>query len=1187
MSTELGEDTRAAFPHHGEAVDSRTPALPADPDAFFAKFGTDQITARVQFKLLIPLIAEARASVLAGWRDALPRGVMSKKTFDAHMNDAVADALGVDRPEVARSGGKAQRKGDPSKPGTVEAGKPKREKSQAQELVALAHEMFELGITTEGRPFVVPRRGPRVAQWMRGGSFVGKLAVGLHQRTGMVCSSNARGDALHLLTAQAESADRVELTQRVARHGEDLVLDLGDDTGRVVVITPGGWMIEDRSPVLFARSLQTLALPTPVRGGSLDALWSTVNVAPASRELYIADVLSYLFPHMDHPILDLSGEAGAGKTTTARNTARLIDPSAAPLARMPRDEKDLDIVASQSYVLAFDNISRIEDWQSDALCAFCTGISAVRRELYTDSGLALLKVRLCAILTSIDYGTPKADLGQRLLPIRLSPLPEGDRRDEEQIDLAFAAAHPGVLGVLLDLAAAVLAEMPAVDEAVERGSVRLPRLAGFGKVCAALDQACSSDRLATYREVLDEQAVDVATEDEVATAIRQFTREHDGWQGTPTELHTALTQGKFRSRFWPETAATFGKRVSLVIGSLRKVGIDVQKTRPGRGRDRHAEYVLSVIPNPPTDDGPRGEPDPGPADDGPAPSGGAESSTPAALAEVTPDTPAPDAEPSSTDLGTGLDAETPCETAEAASTGPTPCPVCSTAGPWCGSGTMAEDEEPCIVCAQPTLMRSLCGAPRHAHLDRKPTEWPDTDASTAALPDPHEQAPTTAERTRTAPARRGSVKAEPRRGLHLYGVLDGEALTIVSDRRAGPPEPLGEDYPANAAGCVALARRLHLEAMWVHESALSRLDVTGVAESGWEVHGRGDPDAVELAVPARADNTWADAGTGRELAAGLAAYESALSIRFRVSPAATGLSLLGMLHKRKGAVPLVTPETLPPAEVCDTERALSWCRVLTDTERGHRYVHGLDKHGAYLGAASDLIVGLGDAEHVTDHVGFNSKVPGVWRVSAFGPAPGRDARLPHVGIGDPASSMWRSTATLAYAAEQGAEVTVREAWVWPSKGKPLSPFYRRCREGRMRLTGRAAAGEPGCALALSVLKETYSATLGGALASRATGERDTPGSLYRPDWRSALVARARVNLLRNVDKHGVHPFAADVDQFFFTSDSPDPASVGLPMGDGLGEYGAKTAAELDDAIRTAAEGGRLRPLLTALGVRGE
>jgi len=585
-----------------------------------------------------------------------------------------------------------------------------------------------------------------------------------------------------------------------------------------------------------------------------------------------------------------------------------------------------------------------------------------------------------------------------------------------------------------------------------------------------------------------------------------------------------------------------------------------------------------------------GDPEAGPGDDGPAPSG-AGPGTSAALTAVTPDTPAPapapDAEQSSTDPGTGLGTDTRDEAVEAASTDPAPCPPCSAAGPWCGPGTTAEAEQPCILCARLTLMRSRCGAPRHAHPDWKHTEQSEPGMSAAARPDPHGQATATAERTRTAPARRGSVKAEPRRGLHLYGVLDGDALTIVSDRRAGPPEPLGDDYPASAAACVALARQLHLEAIWVHESALSRLDMTRVAESGWEVHGRGDPDAVELAVPARADNTWADAGTGRELAAGLAAYESALSIRFRVSPAATGLSLLGMLHKRKGAVALVTPETLPPTEVCDTERALSWCRALTDTERGHCYVHGLDKHGAYLGAASDLIVGLGDAEHITDHVGFNPKVPGVWRVPEFGAAPGRDDRLPHPWIGDPAGSMWRSTATLGYAAEQGAEVTVSEAWVWPKAGKPLSPFYKRCRDGRARLMGRAAAGEPGCALALSVLKETYSATLGGALASRATGERDTPGSLYRPDWRSALVARARVNLLRNVDKHGVQPFAADVDQFFFTSDSPDPASVGLPMGDGLGEYGAKTAAELDDAVRVAAEGGRVRPLLTALGVRGE
>jgi len=1143
--------------------------LPDDPDDFFAKFGGDQITARAQLKLLFPLLAEARRGVLASWKEALPRRVMTQKNFDDHMHDAVADLLGVDGSEVGRPGDKAQRNSDSPKP--VEAGKPKREKSQAQELVALAHEMFDLGITTEGRPFVVPRRGPRVAQWMRGGSFMGQLAVRLHQKSGIVCSSNARGDALHLLTAQAEPTERVELTQRVARHGEDLVLDLGDATGRVVVITAVGWTIEDRSPVLFARSLQTLPLPTPIRGGSLDALWPTVNVAPVSRELYIAAVLSYFFPHLDHPIMNLSDEAGAGKTTTARNTARLIDPSAAPLARMPRDEKDLDIVASQSYVLTFDNISRIEEWQSDALCAFCTGTSAVRRELYTDSGLALLKIRLCMILTSIDYGTPKADLGQRLLPIRLSPLAEGDRRDEEQIDRAFAAAHPEVLGVLLDLAAAALAAIPVVDAAVERGSVRLPRLAGFGKVCAALDQASNSDRLATYREALDEQAIDVATDDEVATAIRKFTREHHRWQGTPTELHTVLTKGQFRSRFWPETVATFGKRVSLVIGSLRKVGIDVQKTRPGRGRDRHAEYVLSVILDSPTDDGPRGEPDPGgPGVDGPAPGGGAA-----------------DAKQSGTLPGTGANTDTPGAAAEAASTEPVPCPVCSVDGEWCGRGAAAVDKESCILCGQPTIVRSACGAARHAHLDGvRPAEQVNADTSIATRPDPHRQAPATPEHAHTPRTRGGPATTQPRRGLHLYGVLDSDALIIVADRRAGPSEPLGDDYPATAAGCIALARRLNLEALWVHESALSKLDVTAVAESGWEVHGRGDPDAVELAVPARADNTWADAGTGRELAAALAAYEATLGIRFRVSPAATGLSLLGMLHNRKGAVPLVTPKTLPAAEVCDTERALSWCRPLTDTERGHRYVHGLDKHGAYLGAASDLIVGLGDAEHVTD-CQFDPAVPGVWRVPEFGPVSGRDDRLPHPAIGDPAGSLWRSTPTLAYAAEQGAEFTVAEAWVWPSKGKPLSPFYKRCRDGRTQLMDHAARGEQGCALALSILKETYAATLGGALASRATGARDTPGSLYRPDWRSALVARARVNLLRNIDKHGVYPFAADVDQFFFTSNSLDPASVGLPMGDGLGEYGPKTTAELNDDARVAAESGRVRSLLTALGVRGE
>lgn len=1071
-------------------------------------------------------------------------------------------------------------------------------RTQASTLVDLAHELYELGVTEAGQTFAVPRTGPRVVRPLRNGrpSLMGALGVELHRRSGgkVVASANARKDALDHLSAEAEGQPKRPLAARVARPADDvLVLDLGDETGRAVVITPRGWEVVAQSPVLFQRTPQTLPLPVPETGGSLDPLWPLVNVAPASRDLYLAAVLSYLIPRMDHPILDLSGEAGAGKTTTALNTARLLDPSAAPLAKMPSREQDLDVVASQSYVLAFDNLSKIEEWQSDSLCAFVTGVSSVRRELYSDAGLSLLKVRLCAILTSIDVGTPKPDLAQRLLPVRLSVISDAARRDEEKIDQAFAAVHPTVLGALLDLAVVMLRELPAVDEAVERGEVRLPRLAGFGRVCAALDRALGTNRLAAYRGLMTDQAVDAATEDEVASAVREFvqalaagSREHHGWdrsagcwRGTPTELHAALSGSAFRSKFWPATAATFGKRVSVMVGPLRSMGVEVRQDRAGT-RTRTKSYVLSLI-------------------------------TPGGLSQVS---------PQCDDLGQGVgtvsaetapapqpEATTPApeRPAPAPVTDPVPagsrtaCAVCAGSGPSCGLGEVAEASAPCVRCGAETHVRARCGTARHndcrpgGGASPRPAPGPQTPPERPAgpaAPKSPAKAPARSER----PSGASRARTGPRRGAHLYGVLDRETLTVVTDRRPGPSEPLDAAYPENLPGCVALARAHNLEALWVHDSALDRLGVPDGDEPpegvlAWEVHDRGEPEAVELALPLwlRGTSTWADAESGRELAGALAAYEGALGMRFRTAPAATALALLGMLHKRTGARRLITPAALPELDVCASERPLSWCRELTEAEQSARWVIGLDKHGAYPGVTKSLTLGMGDPEHHPDGR-FDPARPGRHRVVDVTAAPERDPRLPDPMIGVARDGVWRCTETLRYAAEQGARFTVAESYVWPDSAKPLAMFGERVRTGRTDLSARAGS-DPAAALALAALKETYAA-LGGALSSRTTADRETPGALYRPDWNATMIAKARVNILRNLDKIEARPFAANVDEMFFAVDSPDPAAIGLPMGDAFGQWAEKTPAvpmgDVADAVQQGARRGRPAPLLRALDARG-
>jgi len=451
---------------------------------------------------------------------------------------------------------------------------------------------------------------------------------------------------------------------------------------------------------------------------------------------------------------------------------------------------------------------------------------------------------------------------------------------------------------------------------------------------------------------------------------------------------------------------------------------------------------------------------------------------------------------------------------------------------------------------------------------RDTTPQPAKDATPAHIP--------TSEPVSQPPAQ-PAASSQPRRGLHLYGVIGKDGLTIVTDRRAGPTEPLGT---VDADTVAAMAHRLNLEAVWIHVS----WPESHKYGNGWTTVPMGSTDAIEVCVPhvLIGGSTWAAPRSGRELAQALAAFEAAVGFRFRTTPATTGLSMLGMLHHRKGANPLVDPGPLP--DVLDDERALRWSRPLTDAERGHRYVHGLDKHGAYLAAAADLAVGVGKPGHI-EGGRFDPRVPGVWKISGVWRHGDytRHPDLPSALCGDPRSTGWRSTPTLVYASEQGVNFEVEEAWVWPKASKPLTTFYTRFRDGRTWLM--ADKSEPG-RIALAVLKEVYAATLGGALAANRTGARAVPGALYRPDWRSFIVARARVNLLRNMDKHGVFPFAVNVDEMLFTSDSPDPASVGLPLGDGLGEYGVNHYLEPTepqwDQIFRAAHAGRTNDLLTAI-----
>ena len=237
---------------------------------------------------------------------------------------------------------------------------------------------------------------------------------------------------------------------RVAEFEGAIYLDLANSSWQAVEITADGWRVVEEPPVRFRRSKATMPLPVPEAGGEIDELRRFVNATDEGWSLYCSWLVAALRPTGPYPVLDLVGEQGSAKSTTARIARMVTDPNKALLHSPPSDERNLMIAAANSRVLAFDNLSHIPQWLSDALCRLATGGGFAHRALYTDAEELVLEAQRPVILTAIGENFRRSDLLDRELMINLPTISEEARVPEKRFWEEFEAARPRILGALLD-----------------------------------------------------------------------------------------------------------------------------------------------------------------------------------------------------------------------------------------------------------------------------------------------------------------------------------------------------------------------------------------------------------------------------------------------------------------------------------------------------------------------------------------------------------------------------------------------------------------------------------------------------------------------------------------------------------------------------------------------------------------
>jgi hypothetical protein len=469
-------------------------------------------------------------------------------------------------------------------------------RTQRDEVLQIAETGGLLWHDADRQAFATIQRGGHRETWnVRSRDYKLYLVAEYRRRHGRVPAGQAIHEALDAIEAAALDGAEHEAFVRVAgddlKSPEKIYLDLVDESRSVVEIDADGWQIISNPPVHFFRPKGLRGLPSPKRsnvGAGIRKLRALVNVTGDAFILYVSWMFACLWPSGPYTILVLTGEHGTAKTTAAEVARESTDPGKVKIAGPPRNEENMIISARNRRVMVYDNFSKMPGWLADALCRMATGAGLETRALYTDNDQNLIAVERPVVITAIpEFVASRADFADRTLCLVLEPIPEDQRRTEEEIWAAFEVAAPEILGSLLAGVSLALRERRRIAAAMKQK----PRMADFAALAEAAAPAfgwTAADFRRAYKGNQQEAVDRVLEADPVAEAINEFARQAYGWgertwEGTMTalleEIGRLVAEETRRERSWPKDATRLSGRLRRAAPALRTKGITMKFVR--------------------------------------------------------------------------------------------------------------------------------------------------------------------------------------------------------------------------------------------------------------------------------------------------------------------------------------------------------------------------------------------------------------------------------------------------------------------------------------------------------------------------------------------------------------------------------------------------------------------------------
>jgi len=490
----------------------------------------------------------------------------------------------------------------------IELGYPEKDQSVKEMLLSISDEQ-ELWHTKNDTAYVtIVENGHKENLLLQGRKFRKWLSRALRNAKGKTPSKNMLDEVLMALEAEATfDGKEHDVFYRVAYAEGKLYLDTGRDDWSVIEVRADGWEVKADSPIRFARSNSVRPLVIPDPDGDIELLKKYIPCESEDEfKLLVGLVLGIYAPHKPYPIGVFTGLAGCGKTTRARAVIRLTDPSAAELVTAPKDDRDVLASTSTRWLTTFDNVKKLNQAVSDALCAICTGVAYSSRQYFTNLDVfETTEIARPMLMTGVELRLNQ-DLRSRSIFFEFSPLLAKDCKTEDQYWKKYDADAPKILGGVLNALSCALKNW----EAAKKEDVELPRLADHTVWVTAAEEALGWPP-GTYRKLLLAHQKEGMTESDMNSIFGQavlgyIRSDAKSWKDKyapqnlqAEQLYVGLMnwakEGLDRNdiKYIPRSSGAFSKKLRRLAPSLGYMGVEFEFDVAHEGNKRTIRLTLS------------------------------------------------------------------------------------------------------------------------------------------------------------------------------------------------------------------------------------------------------------------------------------------------------------------------------------------------------------------------------------------------------------------------------------------------------------------------------------------------------------------------------------------------------------------------------------------------------------------